>query len=149
MAGTIVTTPIKHRPLGIVRYNFAITCDASGVATASAEGVGFGRLVGVLYNGGLDASATITITDTKTGAAIITYTTGTEGTPVFFRPTKGIVDVAGATIAAAAAAPNVNRDIYVAGKLSVAVASGGVSETCILSLILDEVLLGSPAQNIA
>ena len=148
MAGTITTTAIAHRKRGIVRTDLAITTDASGDATATIVGVGFGRLVGVLYDGGLDASGTITITDTKTGSALLTYTTGTEGTPVSFRPTAVIVGTTGGAITAADTAANVNRDIYVGGKISVVVASGGNAETGTLSIIVDEIGLGDLALTV-
>jgi hypothetical protein len=70
--------------------------------------------------------------------------TGTEATPVFFQPTSVVTDNAGAAVSAATTAPNVNRPIFVAGKVNVAVASGGVSETCQLALIVDESLIGHP-----
>lgn len=148
MAGSVIPSAVGHRSRGVVRTNLAITCDAAGVATAAVVAVGFGRLVGILYNGGLDASAVITLSDTKTGATILAYTTGTEGTPVFFRPTKVIVDTAGTAVTAADTAPNVNRAIYVAGKLSVGVASGGVSETAVFSLIVDETGIGDLALTV-
>lgn len=138
MAGTVTPAVINHRSRGIVRTDVNITCDAAGVATATVVGVGYGRIVRVMYDGGLDASATITIADAKTGVALITYVTGTEGTPVAFRPTTVITDNAGVAVTAAATAPNVNRDIKVAGKVTVAVTAGGVSETAKLALITDE-----------
>ena len=145
MAGTITPDAINHRSRGVVRTDVAVTTDASGVASETVVGVGFGRLVGFLYNGGLDASAVITVKDKKTGASLVAYTTGTEGTPVFFRPTTVIADNAGTAVTAAATAPNVNRDMFVAGKVSVTVASGGNLETCTLSLIVDEAGLGPQA----
>jgi hypothetical protein len=148
MAGTAVPVSIKHRTRGVVRTDIAITCDASGAASATVVGVGFGRLVGVLYDGGLDASATITLSDATTGASIVAYTTGTEGVAVAFRPTTAIVDVAGAAVSAADTAPNVNRDLYVAGKLKVTVASGGNLETCNLALIIDEANIGDLALTV-
>lgn len=138
MAGTAVPSTLLHRPRGVVRTQVALTCDASGVVPATVVGVGFGRVVGCFYDGGLDASAVITVADAKTGATLFTYTTGTEGTPATFRPTKGIVDNAGATVTAADTAPQVNRDIIVGGKVTVAVASGGVSETGMFVILVDE-----------
>lgn len=138
MAGTITQGVISHRSRGLVRTDVSITTDASGVATATVVGVGFGRLVRVLYDGGLDASAVITIADAKSGAALITYTTGTEGTPVAFRPTTVIATSAGAAVTAADTAPNVNRDIYIGGKITLGVASGGNAETAVVSFIVDE-----------
>lgn len=143
-----VPSIIKHIPRGVVRTDVTITCDASGVATAAVVGVGFGRLVGVMYDGGLDASAVITLSDAKTGAALVTYTTGTEGTPVLFRPTEVIVDTAGAAITAADTAPNVNRDIYLSGKVKIGVTSGGNAEVGKVALIVDESGIGDLALTV-
>lgn len=143
-----VATPIQHRSRGVVRTQVALTCDGAGAIAATVIGVGFGRVVGVFYSGGLDASAVITFTDAKTGRTLFTYTTGTEGTPATFRPTKNIVDNAGTTVAAADTAPNVHRDIYVAGKVAITVASGGASETATLALIVDEANIGDLAVTV-
>lgn len=145
MAGTALYGVVPHRSRGIVRTNVAITCDASGVLTALQVATGHGRLVGVAYDGGLDASAVITVTDTKTGAVLLAYTTGTEAAPVYFRPTAVVTTAVGVAVSAADTAPNVNRDIFLGGKVSVAVASGGTDETCVFSLIVDEVGLGEVA----
>jgi hypothetical protein len=122
--------------------------DSGGDASATVVGVGFGRLVGVLYNGGLDEGATITVKDVKSTATVLAYTTGTEGTAVFFRPTGVITVNAGTAVSAHATAPNVNRDKFLSGKVSVTVLSGGNVETGILSLIVDETGIGDPAQTI-
>ena len=149
MAGTAAAAaPVVHRSRGVVRIEAALTCDASGVISETVIGVAHGRLVGVLYDGGLDASATITIKQ-KPGASsvsvpVLAYTTGTEGTPVFFRPTDKVTDNAGTDLTADLNHVNVNRDIYLAGKVTVTVASGGVSETAKLALIVDESGLGEP-----
>lgn len=151
MAGTAVATVVKHRPRGLVRTDVSITCDsADGLAPATVVGVGYGRLVAVLYDGGLDANAVIAVTDTKTGAAIFTLTAGTEGTPVFYaHPTSVLQDQAGTAITAADTAPNVNRPIILAGKVSVAVTTtGGNSETGKLSLIVDESYVGDLALTV-
>jgi hypothetical protein len=148
MAGTAVTTVVSHRPRGLVRTNVSITTDASGVATATTVGVGFGRLVAVLYDGGLDASAVITIKDAKSLGAVLTYTTGTEGTPVFLRPTMVIQDQAGTVVTADTTNPLANRDIILSGKVTVEVASGGNAETCKLSLIVDEAYVGDLALTV-
>jgi hypothetical protein len=145
MAGTAVATVVGHRSRGLVRTNITMVTDASGVATGTVVGVGFGRLVAVMYDGGLDASAVITCTDTKSGAAFLTYTTGTEGTAVSLRPTMVIQDQAGTVVAAADTAPNTNRDIILSGKVTVAVASGGNVETGKLSFIVDEAYVGDLA----
>ena len=148
MAGSVSKAVISHRSRGVVRTDITVLTDASGDATAAVVGVGFGRLVQVLYNGGLDASAVITLSDAKTGATIVAYTTGTEGTPVQFRPTTVVTDNAGTAVTAADTAPNVNRDIYLAGKVKVGVASGGNVETGIVSLIIDEEGIGDLALTV-
>jgi hypothetical protein len=143
MAGIVAPATIVHRSKGVVRVEVALTCDASGVVSEAVIGEVYGRLVGVFYDGGLDASATVTF-KAKPGAASLvsvpffTHTTGTEGTPVRLRPTDIATDNAGVNITAADTAPNVNRDIFVAGKVTVTVASGGVSETGKYALIFDE-----------
>ena len=147
MAGTVAPVAVVHRQQGVKRIEAAMACDASGVISEVVIGEAFGRLVGVLYDGGLDASAVITIKQ-KPGNAVsvpvLGYTTGTEGTPVFFRPTDIITDTAGTDVAAAATAVGVNRDIYLGGKVTLTVASGGVSETGKIALIIDESGLGEP-----
>ena len=144
MAGSATAlAPVVHRSLGVKRIEVALTCDASGVVDETVIGEAYGRLVGVFYDGGLDASATVTL-KAKPGAAsltsvpVFTHTTGTEGTPVAMRPTDIATTNAGADITAADTAPNVNRDIVVAGKLTITVASGGVSETGKYAFIFDE-----------
>lgn len=141
MAGTATVlggAPALHRSRGVVRIEVALACDASGVISAAQIGEAWGRVVACFYDGGLDASAVITVSDARTGATLFTYTTGTEGTPTRFIPTTNVVDNAGATIAAADTAPNVWRPIKVAGKVNLAVASGGVSETGKFVLVIDE-----------
>ena len=148
MAGTVTFGKVEHRSRGVVGTTITVVTDASGDASASIVGVGFGRLVGVCYDGGLDASATVTFSDTKTGASLLVVTTGTEDTPVFFRPSTNVVTNAGATIAAADTAPNVMRDIYLGGKVSVLVAGGGNVETGIFKLVIDESGVGDLALTV-
>lgn len=141
MAGTATVlggAPALHRSRGVVRLQCTMLTDASGDMSAAVIGEAWGRLVGVAYDGGLDASAVVTLKDYRTGATLFTLTTGTEGTPVFMRPSTNVVDVAGATIAAADTAPNVWRDIKVAGKVTLTVASGGNVETGIIAFFIDE-----------
>lgn len=138
MAGTITAVSRSKKGRGLIRIDATLVTDASGVATATNIGSAFGRIVDVLYDGGLDASAVITLSDGVTGAALATYTTGTEGTPVHFRPTKGIFGSTGAAVTAATTAVDTNRDIFVAGTLKVGVASGGNVETGVLSLVIEE-----------
>ena len=80
MAGTAVVAPIiKHRSRGVVRISVAMTCDASGVISETVIGEAYGRLVGVFYDGGLDASAVITLRtaasepNSTVGATLLAY----------------------------------------------------------------------------
>jgi hypothetical protein len=154
MAGTATAAaPVVHRSRGVVRIEAALTTHTDGSIAETVIGTAFGKLVGVLYDGGLDASGTVTIKQYPGAAStvsvpVLVYTTGTEGTPVFFRPTDVITSDAGADISASANAVGVNRDIYLAGKVSITVASGGVSETGKFALIVDESGLGEPALTV-
>lgn len=147
MAGSVSPAVISHRSRGLVRLDLTMITDAAGAASATVSGVGFGRLVGVLYNGGLDASAVITIADHKTGSALVAYTTP-DTAAHSFRPTTNVVDNAGAAVAAAASAPNVNRDIFIGGKIDVSVASGGNVKTGKLALLIDEDGVGDLANTV-
>jgi len=148
MAGTAVATVIKHRSRGIVRTNITVVTDAGGDATATTVGVGFGRLVAVFYDGGLDASATVTLKDAKGLASLLVITTGTQGTPVKLRPTRIVQNQVGADIAAGATLVDVNRDIYLSGKVTVTVVAGGNAVTGKLSLIVDEDGIGDIALTV-
>ncbi len=139
MAGTAAAVAVNHRNRGVVRIEADVVTDASGDMSATVIGDAFGRLVGVLTDGGLDASASVTLKDFKTGATVFgPYVTGTEATPVFVRPTGAIVTKAGAAIAAADTAPNTQRDIFVAGKVTLTIASGGNAETAKIAFIFCE-----------
>lgn len=76
------------------------------------------------------------------------YKKGAAVTPVLFRPTTVIADNAGTAVSAADTAPNVNRDIYVGGKLSVSTTGGATSSACTLSLIVDEEGIGDLAVTV-
>src|SRR5689334_486348 len=101
MAGTVVAAaPAVHRPQGVKRIEVALTCDASGVISETVIGEAYGRLVAVFYDGGLDASAVVTLkakpgNPSLVSVPVFTLTTGTEGTPVRLRPTDIATDNAG------------------------------------------------------
>jgi hypothetical protein len=143
MAGTVSTTKAVGKGRGIVKITASVLSDASGVATATVVGEAVGRLVAVGYdpqNGAAaayDTGGTITISDADTGAALVTY--ASIGTSAFWeRPTAVITDNAGAAVSAASTAVDVNRDIYVAGKIKVAGTAGGSLGTCRIILVIDE-----------
>jgi hypothetical protein len=153
MAGlAVAAAPVKHRSRGVVRIEVDLTTDASGVVSETVIGVAFGRLVGVLTNAGLDASGTVTLKCIPGGSSVsvpvMAHTTGTEGTPYGFRPTGVIATNAGVAVTAATTAPNVRRDIYVAGKLTITVASGGNEETGKFAFLIDESGIGDLAVTV-
>jgi len=154
MAGTAVQQPIvRHRPKGVVRISVACATDATadgGDITERVIGEAYGRIVGCFSDGGFDASAVITVSQAATdpgatvGAPLFTYTTGTEGTPAAFRPTKNVTDLAGTNVTAgdgsggAGTGNDVMRDIFAAGKLTIKVDNMGVSETGLFVILVDE-----------
>jgi hypothetical protein len=77
MAGSIVPTTKAVLTKGMQRVKAVITCDASGVATATQLPEAMGKLVGIaLPNGTLDMGNVIfTITDAASGAAVATIDT--------------------------------------------------------------------------
>lgn len=145
MAGVVapIGAPVEHRSRGVVRIHVTVATDAAGDASLSNIGQAYGRLMGVMYDGGLDASASITLKDHKTGATLFgPYVTGTEGTPVLLRPSQIVVDTAGVAVTAADTAPNVNRAIVASGKIDLLVSAGGNLESCVLGFIFDETTPG-------
>lgn len=141
MAGSAVAVSRSKKGRGIVRVDIDLTC-AGGLVDATAIGSFYGRLVGVLTDGTAGAGATMTatadilLTDGATGAPILSDLS--FATSDFYRPTKAVVDSAGAAITPATTANDVNRDIFVAGPLKVAIANATTTDTGRLSLIFDE-----------
>ena len=143
MAGTITSTVKSRKGLGIVRIRAAILVDASGVATATVIGSAFGRIVGIAYDptagagGTMDTGADLTLTDGDSGATI--WSLANAGTsPLFKRPTMAVTDNAGAAITPATTANDINRDIFVAGNIKLAVAQGGNVMTGALDVFVQE-----------
>ena len=142
MAGTIVATTSSRKGRGLVRVDLALTC-ASGAISAQSIGSFFGRIVGVLVDPVAGAGATMTstadilITDAATGAPIISDLSFGAAAG-FYRPTAAVVDNVGAAITPATSANDVNRDIFVGGKLNVAIANATTTDTGLLSLLIEE-----------
>jgi hypothetical protein len=140
MAGTAIATVSSRKGRGLVRVDVALTC-VSGAVSAQSIGSFWGRLVGVLLNSEAGAGATMTqtadvlLTDAATGATILADLTFTNG---FYRPTAVIAGNDGVAITAAATAVDVNRDIFVAGKLNIAIANATTTDTGLVSLIFEE-----------
>lgn len=133
---------VYHRPRSpLARLAGTLTTDASGNIAATSIGQAFGRIVAVEYDPGtLATGADITISD-HLGAPIITLTdAGTAKRR--FRPSAVVTANTGVAITAATTAVDVDRDIYVAGNVNVAVAQGGNTLTGTIAVIVDESLGG-------
>jgi hypothetical protein len=84
----------------------------------------------------MTSTADVLLTDAETGAAILSdLTFGAGG---FYRPTMAVVDNAGAAITPATTANDVNRDIFVAGKLNIAIANATTTDTGRISFLIEE-----------
>lgn len=141
MAGTAVATVTAGKRRGLVRVDIALTC-ASGAVSAQSIGSFYGRLVGVLADPTYGAGATMTsnadilLTDAATGAPILSDLS--FGSAFAYRPTGVVVDSAGAAITPATTANDLNRDIFVGGKLNIAIANATTTDTGLLSLLIEE-----------
>lgn len=142
MAGSIVATLKTHKGRGLVRIDCALTC-SGGAVDAAVIGEAWGRLVGVATDPAAGAGATMTstadilLTDATTGAPIISDLSF-GASAAFYRPTQVVVDSAGAAVTAATTANDVNRDIFVAGKLKLAIANATTTDTGLVSLFIEE-----------
>jgi hypothetical protein len=141
MAGSIVATTSSRKGKGIVRIDCALTCEG-GAITATVIGSAFGRLVGIYTDPTAGAGATMTstadvlLTDAKTGASIIADLS--FGTAEYKRPTAVITDNVGVAVTAAATAVDVNRDIFVAGPMKLAIANATTTDTGLISFVFEE-----------
>jgi hypothetical protein len=141
MAGTITAATFASKGRGVVRADCALTC-ASGAISATSIGSFFGRIVGVAYEptagagATMDTGANVTLTDAFTGASILTD--GDFGTARWERPTKAVVTNAGAAITPAVTAVNLNRDIFVAGGLKLAIDGATTTATGLMSIVFEE-----------
>jgi len=125
MAGAITIKTIRHRRGGAVKLRIHIVCDASGDATVTTLPAVYGRLVGVGYKPGtLATGADLTLKDVDSGATIFSFTNGGTSN-LHFRPSAVITGNDGVAVTAADTAANVNRDLFVSGKVSLVVAQGG------------------------
>lgn len=142
MAGTIVATTIAGKGRGVVRVNCAVTCVA-GAVSAQSIGSFFGRLVEVLIDpvagGGatLTSTADVLLTDAATGAPILSDLSA-GAAAARYRPTGVVVDNAGAAITPATTANDLNRDIFVAGKLNLAIANATTTDTGLICFVFEE-----------
>jgi hypothetical protein len=142
MAGTITATTTAGKKRGVVRVDCAVTC-VSGAVSAQSIGSFYGRLVGVFIDPVAGAGATMTstadilLTDAVTGAAILSdLSVGAAANA--YRPSQVITDNAGVAVTAATTAVDVNRDIFVAGKLNLAIANATTTDTALISFVFEE-----------
>lgn len=140
MAGSIVSSVVKQpqKGLGLLRIKAQVTCDASGNATATVIGSAFGRIVRVLYDADtFDTGVVLTLSDSDSGAALVTLSSaGTSD--LSFRPSSVVADNTGTAITASTSAPNVNRDIFVAGKLKLGASAGGNGGAGSLTVVVQQ-----------
>lgn len=142
MAGTISATTTSRKGRGLTRIDALVTAEG-GVVTAAPFGSAYGRIVGVIFDpvagGGATMSATadVTISDALTGAPIIADLS-IGAAAAYYRPTAAVVTNAGAAITPATTANDVNRDIFVAGKLNLAIANATTTDTARVSLLVEE-----------
>lgn len=144
MAGTAVVTSANSSKRGgkrLTRVNIALTC-VSGAVSAQGIGSYFGRIVAVILEPTAGAGATMTstadlsITDALTGAEV--FGTLNFGTARSIRPSAVVTSAVGVAVTAATTANDVNRDIYVAGKLNIAIANATTTDTGYVGLIIEE-----------
>lgn len=141
MAGVISADTHAGKGRGVIRVDCAVTCVA-GAVSAQPIGAFYGRLVAVLFDPAAGAGATMTstadvlLTDALTGAPILSdLSFGAGG---MYRPTQAVVDSVGAAITPATTANDVNRDIFVAGPLNLAIANATTTDTGLVSFIFEE-----------
>lgn len=142
MAGTAVATVTSKKGRGLIRVDVDVTCVA-GAVSATPIGSFFGRLVGVIFDPVAGAGATMTstadilLTDTASGAPILSdLSVGAAANA--YRPTQVVTDNAGVAITAATTAPNVNRDIFLGGPVSLAIANATTTDTARITLLVQE-----------
>lgn len=141
MAGTITATQTHRKGKGIVRIDCALTC-VSGAISAQTIGSAYGRIVAAIFEPTAGTGATmtttadLTITDAETGAVL--FSTLDFGTARSIRPTQVITSNVGVAVSAAASAVDVNRDIFVAGKLNLAIANATTTDTGYFGLVIQE-----------
>ena len=142
MAGTAVATVTSRKGRGLIRVDVDLTCVA-GAVSATPIGSYFGRLVGIICDPVAGAGATmsttadILLTDTASGAPIISDL-DMGGSASLYRPTQVVTANTGVAITPATTAPNVNRDIFLAGPISIAIANATTTDTARVTLLVQE-----------
>jgi hypothetical protein len=142
MAGTITAVTRKApSKRGLVSCVIDVSVTTSMAATTI--GSFYGRLVRVLIDPVAGAGSTLTsttdilLTDHDTGAPVLSDLSAGAAAGAY-RPTEAVTDNAGAAITPATTANDVNRDIFVAGALDLALANAGSAETGRIKLVFEE-----------
>lgn len=147
VAGSVSVETLKQKGRGLVKLVCDYTCDASGVVTAKVIGSAFGRLVAIEYDPAFgagsttDTSADLLLTDADSGATVFGGSIALGTSAIRFRPTGVIRDNAGVAVSASGNAVDVNRDIFVAGKLKLGITGGGTSTTGRIAFVVQEGVL--------
>lgn len=143
MAGTATATVTSRKGRGLVRVDVDLVVTSSTTIAATPIGSFFGRLVGLIIDPvagagtTMDTNADVLLTDTASGAAIISDLT-VGGAAGQYRPTQVVATNAGAAITASTSAPNVNRDIFLAGPVSIAIANAVNGDSARVTLLVQE-----------
>lgn len=117
------------------RVQVSITTSAGGAGTGYSVPVA-GRVLEVLYDGGFDAGADITVT-TKDGLQSVLAVTGVAAAAASWAPRRATHSTAGAAALYAAGGTAVLDHIYAAeDELKVVIASGGNTKTGTLTFIV-------------
>jgi len=143
MAGTVTATTSSRKGRGTIRVDVDLLVTSSTTIAAASIGSFFGRIVGVIIDPvagagtTMDTAADILLTDAASGASIVADLS-VGGAAALYRPTQVIATNAGVAVTAATTATDVNRDIFVAGKLNVAVANAVNGDSARLTLFIEE-----------
>lgn len=132
MAGTITAVTSSRKGKGIVRLSCLVTCEG-GAVTAATIGSAFGRLVAVYTDATAGAGATMTntadilLTDADTGAPVLSDLS--FGAAESYRPTRVVDNASGGALTPGVTQNDLDRDIFVAGSLKLAIANATTTDT--------------------
>jgi len=120
-------------------YTVTVVTDASGDSTDYSGGPANGRLLEVVYDGGMATGGDITFTGATTGKALLTITNGGTSN-VTWRP-RGVVHTQAETGAGTAVTYDGTNEIYepvwlVDEEIKIVTANGGNVDTGIFTLIV-------------
>jgi hypothetical protein len=141
MAGSLTAVTTSRKGRGYVRLDCHIVC-SGGALTATTIGSAFGRLVAVFTDATDGAGATMTntadilLTDADTGAPILSDLS--FGAAESYRPTRVVDNASGGALTPGVTQNDLNRDIFVAGNMKLAIANATTTDSGLLSLVFQE-----------